>query len=79
MGRRSSDDARQISRGNGVMGTKGRWRNQLCNRIVGTAYSRGIPLEDALNDVTISPKIRQLLQHWGYRLSIEDVEAAAKK
>jgi hypothetical protein len=36
-------------------------------------------LEVAVQDPTISPKIRQLLQHWGYTLNVKDVDAYAKK
>ena len=74
-GRRSSDDDRQISRGNGVMGPTGRWRNSLINKVL----SSNKRLEDAVEDGSISPKIRQLLQHWGYKLTVQDVKAFAKK
>ena len=33
LGRRCSDDERQIQRGNGVMGPRGRWRNNLTNKV----------------------------------------------
>ena len=33
VGRRTTDDARQIGRGMGVMGPKGRFRNQLIGKI----------------------------------------------
>lgn len=56
-GRRSSDDARQIARWKGVAGPKGRFRSQLCNKIV-SAKARH-------DDVSISPVIRQTLWHWG--------------
>ena len=86
LGRRCSDDERQISRGNGVMGPRGRWRNNLTNRVLASAESRGSrpPYRDAhavaaLADREISPKVRQLLQHWGYRLTLQDLEAAAKR
>lgn len=57
-GRRSSDDDRQVGRGNGVIGRSGRWRNNLANKILGS----GLPLPVALEKESISPKIRQLLQ-----------------
>ena len=60
-GRRSTDDDRQISRGNGVMGATGRWRSSLMNKILASNKK----LEVAVDDPTISPKVRQLLQHWG--------------
>lgn len=58
LGRRCSDDERQIGRGLGVMGPTGRWRRSLTNKCL----AAGRPLEEALDDAKISPKIRQLLQ-----------------
>jgi hypothetical protein len=58
LGRRSSDDHRQISRAIGMMGWKGRWRRNLINRCLKSGKS----LEEAVHDMSISPKIRQLLQ-----------------
>lgn len=75
LGRRTSDDARQVSRGLGVIGPKGRWRNNLINKCLNS----GLPLEKAVDDVSISPKVRQLLQHWGFQLSLDHLKAAAKK
>mmetsp|Transcript_33149 Transcript_33149/g.33758 ORF Transcript_33149/g.33758 Transcript_33149/m.33758 type:complete len:252 (+) Transcript_33149:373-1128(+) len=75
LGRRCSDDERQLSRGMGVMGPKGRWRNNLINKCL----SNNAPLEDALNNYAISPKVRQLLQHWAYRLTLKDLQSALKK
>lgn len=69
LGRRSSDDARQISRGLGVMGPTGRWRNNLINKCL----SSGEPLDKAWNNQKISPKVRQLLQHWAYELTLKDL------
>jgi len=66
LGRRCSDDHRQISRALGVMGPMGRWRKNLVNRCLNS----GKQMEEALNDFSISPKIRQLLQQWGYRLTL---------
>eukprot|EP00948_MAST-09A_sp_MAST-9A-sp1_P002591 g2591.t1 len=71
LGRRSTDDERQIKRGNGVMGPKGRFRNQLIGRC-----SRG---NTTYNDYKISPVIRQALQHWGYQLTQKDADAYCKK
>ena len=75
LGRRSSDDTRQISRGNGVINSTGRWRNNLINKCL----APGRPLKDVVDDKKISPKVRQLLQHWGYKLTLLDLEKAAKK
>lgn len=71
LGRRSTDDERQIKRGLGVMGPKGRFRNQLIGRCArnGKKY----------DDVTVSPVIRQALQHWGYVLTKKDADAYVKK
>jgi hypothetical protein len=68
-GRRCSDDERQVSRGLGVMGPTGRWRKNLINK----CKNSGKPLEIAVADASISPKIRQLLMHWAYELSLEDL------
>jgi len=70
MGRRSTDDERQIKRGMGVMGLKGRFRNQLIGRCARGGRS--------FDDTTISPVIRQALQHWGYQLTQEDADAYVK-
>lgn len=58
LGRRCSDDPRQISRGLGVMGPRGRWRSYLINKCLRT----GRPPEDTVDDRSIAPKVRQLLQ-----------------
>ncbi|CAM9394436.1 unnamed protein product, partial [Ectocarpus fasciculatus] len=72
LGRRCSDDERQISRGLGVMGPKGRWKNNLINKMKLHVHDKGV--DGALNDFTISPKIRQLLQHWGYSVTRHDLK-----
>eukprot|EP01040_Poterioochromonas_malhamensis_P005635 gene5636-6055_t len=69
LGRRCSDDHRQISRALGVMGVNGRWKKNLINKCL----SSGKTTEEAVDDHTIAPKIRQLLQHWGYRLTAQDL------
>ncbi len=58
LGRRCSDDQRQIGRGLKVMGPTGRWRRYLINRCL----SSGRPLAEAAEDESISPKVRQILQ-----------------
>ena len=74
-GRRSTDDERQISRGLGVMGATGRWRNSLINKCLAAAGNNPSreKLIEVLDNNRISPKIRQLLLHWGYELTIEDL------
>jgi hypothetical protein len=74
-GRRCSDDVRQIGRGNAVFGPTGRWRNNLANKVLAS----GLPYDKGCDKFTISPKIRQLLQHWGYKLTVSDLEKAAAK
>jgi hypothetical protein len=70
LGRRCSDDARQITRALGVMGESGRWRRNLINKCV----QSGLPVEEATERREIAPKIRQLLQHWGYQLTVIDLK-----
>eukprot|EP00937_MAST-01D_sp_MAST-1D-sp2_P001645 g1645.t1 len=69
-GRRTSDDARQISRWCKSAGPKGRFRNQL----IGKCSYAGRSFDDA----SISPVIRQTLQHWGYQLTQADLERYCK-
>ncbi|XP_022100707.1 uncharacterized protein LOC110984645 isoform X2 [Acanthaster planci] len=71
LGRRTDDDARQISRWSRCAGVKGRWRNNLIAKCVrsGCAY----------DNFAISPVVRQTLQHWGYRLTKEDFDKGAKR
>lgn len=68
-GRRTADDARQIKRWQGVAGENGRFKKRLINEI--KAKRR----KDGHNDFTISPVIRQILQHWAYKLTKNDVAA----
>jgi len=63
-GKRTPDDARQINRWLGVAGPKGRFRNRLINMIKEKNTS--------FDDESVSPKIRQTLQHWGYVLTLND-------
>lgn len=70
-GRRTLDDQRQIGRWDRCTGKTGRWRGNLISKVVqsGCAY----------DNKTVSPVVRQTLQHWGYRLTPEDYEQGAKK
>lgn len=64
-GRRSPDDDRQIKRWIKFAGEKkGRWNKNLMNKI--------IKADTSYDDYTISPIIRQSLQHWAYQLTKED-------
>jgi hypothetical protein len=85
-GRRSEDDLRQITRGLGVMGPTGRWRRQLENICLKTLQgelmsgnlrdSDSDAVEEIARRKSISPKIRQLLLHWGFELTALDLRRA---
>jgi hypothetical protein len=66
MGRRCPDDERQISRWLGLAGSRGRFQRFLVTQI--------LKKEGKWNDHTISPKIRQVLQHWAYHLTKTDFD-----
>ena len=70
LGRRCDDDARQIDRWRKCAGPKGRFRNQL----IGKCAAARRPFDDA----SVSPIIRQTLQHWGYTLTQADAERYCK-
>lgn len=64
-GRRSSDDRRQIDRWEGIASKdKGRFRRRLMNMIK--------KKNAKFDDFTISPAIRQTLQHWAFRANSID-------
>lgn len=65
-GRRSKDDERQIKRWLKFAGPKGRFKNNLINKIkkAKTTY----------DDYSVSPVIRQSLQHWGYQITPNDLK-----
>ena len=69
-GRRCDDDVRQISRWLKSAGPKGRFRSQLCNKILAA--------KTTCDDTSISPVIRQTLLHWGLEIE-DDVLAKHKK
>ena len=60
-GKRCPDDERQINRWIKIAGPNGRFRKMLINLI---KKKKG-----KYNDFSISPKIRQTLQHWAYVLT----------
>ena len=70
-GRRTEDDARQISRWSKCAGERGRWKNNLISKIVKSGC--------AWDNFTVSPVVRQTLQHWAYRLTQEDFNKNSKK
>lgn len=63
-GKRGEDDRRQIERWKGLAGSKGRFMRFLVTQI--------LKKDTTYNDLSVSPKIRQVLQHWGYVLSKKD-------
>tara|TARA_B100001250_G_scaffold413101_1_gene446134 strand:+ start:2274 stop:2840 length:567 start_codon:yes stop_codon:yes gene_type:complete len=65
-GRRTEDDTRQIKRWINFSGPKGRWKLRLISNIIRN--------NSDFDDISISPVIRQGLQHWGYKLTKEDFE-----
>ena len=70
-GKRSSDDERQINRWLALASPRGRFMRFLVTQI----EKKGGPW----NDESISPKIRQVLQHWGYKLTKEDYDREIKR
>jgi len=70
-GKRSEDDERQIKRWKGVAGINGRFMKHLVTLI--------LKKNKKWNDISVSPKIRQTLQHWGYKLTRQDFLNELKK
>jgi len=71
LGKRGPDDARQIKRWSGLASKNGRFRKWLMTLIINK--------NGEWNAHRISPKIRQTLQHWAYRLTKKDFETEKKK
>lgn len=63
-GKRGPDDERQVKRWVQTAGPRSRFRRALINLIA--------KKEAKYDDYSISPKIRQTLQHWGYVLTKKD-------
>ena len=70
-GKRCEDDKRQIERWKGLAGPKGRFMRFLVTQI--------LRKNGKYNDESISPKIRQVLQHWGYVLTKKDFDNEIKR
>ena len=70
-GRRCDDDDRQIGRWLKCCGPTGRWKGNLCGKVV-------IARAD-FDDASVSPVVRQTLLHWGYELTEADFCKARKK
>lgn len=64
-GKRCPDDERQIDRWKKTAGPNSRFRRALINQIN--------EKRSTYDDVSISPRIRQTLQHWGYKLTARDL------
>ena len=62
LGRRSKDDERQIKRWKGIV-----------NKFKGILIKMIKDADRKFDDYSISPKIRQILLHWGYELVESDV------
>ena len=71
LGERSDDDERQIKRWQALAGERGRFMRFLVTQI--------IKKKTTWNDETVSPKIRQVLQHWGYKLTEKDFKNEIKR
>lgn len=71
LGKRGPDDERQISRWKKLAGQNGRFTRFLVTQIIkkNTKY----------DDESVSPKIRQVLQHWGYYITKEDFDYEIKR
>jgi hypothetical protein len=77
-GRRCDDDERQVARGLQCFGPTGRWRTNLMNKCLATKTG-GRTFQQCVDDLKVSPVIRQTLQHWGYSLTAADLESHHKK
>lgn len=65
-GRRSKDDDRQIKRWLQLAGPNGRFRKWLVTQIMKKGTKKD------WDNYTVSPAIRQTLQHWAYKLKKKD-------
>lgn len=70
-GKRTPDDERQISRWSALTGEKGRFKNFLIN-LIKKRHKKDV--KKGLDDYSISPKIRQVLQHWAYEIRQHDLK-----
>ena len=70
-GRRTADDARQVSRWAKVAGAKGRWKQNLVAKCLRAGKS--------FDDASVSPVVRQTLQHWAYVLTGADFAKGARR
>jgi len=70
IGERCPDDKRQIDRWLKLAGKNGRFRKWLITLV--------LKKKTTWDNLTVSPKIRQTLQHWGYRLNKKDFNTEVK-
>jgi hypothetical protein len=70
-GKRTPDDERQIGRWSALTGEKGRFKNFLIN-LIKKRHKKDV--KKGLHDYSISPKIRQVLQHWAYEIRQHDLK-----
>ena len=63
-GKRSPDDRRQIDRWKNLAGANGRFFKFLVTQIQ--------KKKKEFKDESVSPKIRQVLQHWAYKINAKD-------
>lgn len=70
LGRRCSDDERQIARWRACAGERGRWKRNLIAKCVKAGK--------AFDDESVSPTVRQLLLHWAYELTRRDFDEYKK-
>ncbi len=60
-----------MSRWNACAGSSGRWKSNLIAKCVAAGKR--------FDDASVSPVVRQTLQHWGYRLTEADHDVYAAK
>ena len=72
LGRRTKDDKRQIKRWTQLAGPNGRFRKWLVTQILKKGTKKD------WNNNSISPAIRQTLQHWGYKIKKKDFDKELK-
>ena len=70
-GRRSADDRRQIDRWKRVCGERGRWKMNLIGKVLSK--------HTTFDDNSVSPVVRQTLQHWAYTLTRADFKRGAER
>jgi hypothetical protein len=73
MGKRGEDDERQIKRWEALAGPRGRFMRFLVTQILKKGDTKD------WNNLEISPKIRQVLLHWGYELTKKDFNLEIKR